>query len=67
MRVPGIGTIHGFCASSQASAIWAGCRLLAFRDLAEQVDKDLVRLPRLRREAGNDVAEIGAVELCVLA
>jgi hypothetical protein len=22
--VPGIGTIHGFCASSQASAIWAG-------------------------------------------
>ncbi len=21
--VPGIGTIHGFCASSQASAIWA--------------------------------------------
>ena len=22
--VPGIGTIQGFCASSQASAIWAG-------------------------------------------
>jgi hypothetical protein len=24
LRVPGIGTIHGFCASSHASAIWAG-------------------------------------------
>jgi hypothetical protein len=24
ISVPGIGTIHGFCAKSQASAIWAG-------------------------------------------
>ena len=24
LRVPGIGTIHGFCASSHASAIWEG-------------------------------------------
>jgi hypothetical protein len=26
--VPGIGTIHGFWASSQASAIWAGVAFL---------------------------------------
>ena len=26
--MPGIGTIHGFCASSQASAIWAGVACL---------------------------------------
>jgi hypothetical protein len=42
-----------------------GCCPLPFRDLAKQVNKDLVRLPRFRREAGNDIAEIGAVELCV--
>lgn len=24
VRVPGIGTIHGFCASNQASEVWAG-------------------------------------------
>src|SRR6266480_3567457 len=35
-------------------------------DLAEQIDQGVVRLTRLRREAGNDVAEIGAVELRVL-
>ena len=33
--VPGIGTIHGFCASSQASAICAGVAFLCRRDRAE--------------------------------
>ena len=28
--VPGIGTIHGFWASSQASAIWAGVAFFRF-------------------------------------
>src|ERR1700739_4291317 len=28
--VPGIGTIHGFCASSHASAIWAGVAFFLF-------------------------------------
>src|SRR5882762_9841848 len=28
LRVPGIGTIHSFCASSHASAIWAGVAFL---------------------------------------
>ena len=35
-------------------------------DLPEQVDQRLVGLPRLRREARHDVAEVGAVELGVL-
>src|SRR6266567_1596030 len=35
-------------------------------DLAEQIDQGLVRLASLRREAGNDVAEVGAVEPRVL-
>ena len=42
--VPGIGTIHGFCASSQASAICAGVALLPLGDLAQQLDEGLVRL-----------------------
>jgi MmyB-like transcription regulator ligand binding domain len=43
-----------------------GRRLLSSRDLGEEVDEGLVRLSRLRREAGNDVAEVGAVERRVL-
>src|SRR5205814_2938184 len=31
-------------------------------DLAQQIDQGVVRLARLRREAGDDVAEVGAVE-----
>src|SRR5918994_1790793 len=36
------------------------------RDLAEHLDQGLVRLPGLRREARNDVAEVGTVERRVL-
>ena len=43
-----------------------GRRLLPCGDLAEQIDQGLVRLPGLRREAGDDVAEVGAVERRVL-
>ena len=43
-----------------------GRRPLALRDRAEQVDQRLVRLARLGREAGNGVAEVGAVERRVL-
>ena len=60
--VPGIGTIHGFCASSQASAICAGVAFLRRGDRVEQIDQRLIRLPRLRREARDGVAEVGAVE-----
>ena len=43
-----------------------GRRLLPRCDSREQIDQGLVCLARLRREAGNDVAEIGAVERRVL-
>ena len=49
--VPGIGTIQGFCASSQASAICAGVAFLRVRDRGEQIDQRLVGLAGLRREA----------------
>ena len=66
--VPGIGTIHGFCASSHASAIWAGVALPACRgDGADQIDQSLIRLPGLRRKSWNDVAEVGTVERRALA
>ena len=64
--VPGIGTIQGFCASSQASAIWAGVAFFRSAIVVEQIDQRLIRFPRLRRKAGNDVAEVGAVERRVL-
>ena len=64
--VPGMGTIHGFWASSQASAIWAGVALLPLRDPGEQLDQGLVRFACLRREARDGVAEVGAVEARVL-
>jgi hypothetical protein len=35
-------------------------------DFAELIDQGVIRLARLRREAGDDVAEIGAVERRVL-
>ena len=65
--VPGIGTIHGFCASSQASAICAGVAFFRAAIRAEQIDQRLVRLARLRREARERVAEVVAVErrVCV--
>ena len=65
--VPGMGTIHGFWASSQASAIWAGVAFFRSRDLAEQIDQGLIRLQRLRREAREGAAEVGAVEGCVFS
>ena len=64
--VPGIGTIHGFCASSQASAIWAGVAFFVLPISAEQIDQRLVRLAGLRREARHGVAEVGAGECGVL-
>src|SRR5688572_32238006 len=41
-------------------------RVLPLSDGAEQVYQRPVGLPRLRRETGYSVAEIGAVERCVL-
>ena len=39
--VPGIGTIHGFWASSQASAIWAGVAFLLSAILPSRSTRDL--------------------------
>jgi len=60
--VPGIGTIHGFWASSQASAICAGVAFFRSADLAKQIDQSLIRFSSLRRKARDDVAEVGIVE-----
>ena len=54
LRVPGIGTIHGFCASSHASAICAGV-VLPCGDALEQIDQSQVSLaapPGEARERG---------------
>ena len=62
--VPGIGTIQGFRASSQASAIWAGVACFARRDpcRANRPAPDSpCRASGVKR--GNDVAEVGAAEL----
>ena len=64
--VPGMGTIQGFCASSQARAICAGVALFALGDWLNEVDQGQVGLARLRREARHDVAEVGRIELGVL-
>src|ERR1019366_3489032 len=44
----------------------SGCRLLPFPDAGEQIDKGLIRLESLRREARQGAAKVGAVELGVL-
>ena len=62
--VPGIGTIHGFWASSQARAIFSSrCCLLSFCDFAQQINQRLIRFSSFLGKARDDVAEIGTVEL----
>src|SRR5277367_1477652 len=58
--VPGIGTIHGFCASSQASAICAGVAL--FRAAMAAIDQRAVGFARVFGEPRNAAAEVGGVE-----
>ena len=41
--------------------------LLLFRKLAKQINQCLIRFPGLRSKARNDIAEIGAIELRILA
>ena len=65
--VPGIGTIHGFCASSQASAICAGVAFSGCSEFAEQVHHGLIGFAIFRREARDDIAEIVFVELRIFA
>src|SRR5258708_36712517 len=39
------------------------CRLLSFRDAAEQINEGLIRLESVRREASQGATEVGTVEL----
>ena len=56
--VPGMGTIQGFCAISQASAICAGRGLLPLGPALHQLDERQVVRQVLRREAGLDAADV---------
>ncbi len=58
LRLPGMGTIHGFCASSQASAIWAGVAPFCFSDPGQQINHHPVGFARLRRKARQAAADI---------
>ena len=60
--VPGIGTIHGFCASSHASAICAGVALLASAIARSRSTSAWFALRASAREARHGVAEVVAVE-----
>src|SRR3984957_6041178 len=60
--VPGMGTIHGFCANSHASAMWAGVAFFSFCNLAQQINHGLIRFPGLWSKAWDYIAEIGVVE-----
>lgn len=58
----GIGTIHGCLREQPCEGDL--CRRPAFlsSDQRQQIDNGLIRVPVLRREAGNDVAEVAASE-----
>ena len=64
---PGIGTIHGFWASSQANAICAGVIFLRAARFLQKVDHLEVGFQRFGREAGKILAQIiRVIELHVL-
>ena len=65
--VPGIGTIHGFCARSHASAICAGVAFLAAAIRASRSTSAWFALRCLRREARHDVAEVVACRTSCLS
>src|SRR6202035_1838879 len=64
MQLRGAGDRHdpGLLGKEPGECARGGRRVLALRDAREQIDQRLVRLPGLRREAGDGVAEVGAVE-----
>ena len=50
----GIGTIHGFCASTRQRDL-RRCRLLLFRDSAQQIHQRLIRFAVFWRKRGTTV------------
>ena len=61
--VPGIGTIQGFCASSQARANCAGVTFL-FSPKGDGVDEEHVRLARLGTEPWDVIPEVADRTRC---
>ena len=51
LRVPGIGTMHGFWAKSHASANWAGVAFFFAANASEHFNDRHVRCHVFRREA----------------
>src|SRR4051794_24361514 len=64
--VPGIGTIQGFCASSQAKAILRRRGVTGFRKVGHDIDEGTVRLARFRGKAWLLHPEVVAGERGVL-
>src|SRR6185312_758772 len=64
MQLRGAGDRHdpGLLCEEPGERDLGGRRVLALSDAPEQIDQPLVRLPGLRSEAGDGVAEVGAVE-----
>src|SRR5262249_15331491 len=68
MQLPGAGDGDnpGLLRQKPGECRLSGGRLLPLRDSGQEVDHGLIRLPSLRRESRDDVAEVRAVERCVL-
>ena len=60
--VPGMGTIHGFWASSHASAICAGVACFRAAIVAKQINQRLIRFSGLWRKAREPGPNVGGVE-----
>jgi len=65
--VPGMGTIQGFCAKSQARAICAGVARLGPATSFSKPTNHRFGGEHLRRKPWNDAAKVGRIELGVLA
>ena len=62
--VPGMGTIHGFCARSHAGSDSCGNGLFLLGELCYKVYDGLIGSAILLGEAWDDGAGVGAVEPC---
>ena len=65
--VPGIGTIHGFCARSHASAICAGVCSLLVADRSQQVDDRSICLTGPRGETRQASARLSLLPKAVVS
>ena len=63
LRCAGDGNHPRFLGEDPGERDLRWCRLLPFGNFAEQIHQGLIRFAVLRREAWDDIAEIGLVEL----